>query len=144
MDEINLKVIKGYGSFAKVFDHGRKFYLGKALLAACFRPCREISGKSGIPNDEANIVHYGVSIRRKAARRAVMRNRIKRLLRESIRRNIGDFILDNGNCPFEYLIVIWNDIPEHPGLIKLEDVEPVVKTGLQKAFDYYLKKRTSQ
>ncbi len=143
MDEINLKTIKGYGSFAKVFDHGRKFYLGKALLASCYRPCPEIRKESDSLNDQTNIVHYGVSIRRKAARRAVMRNRIKRLLRESIRRNIGDFILDNGNCPFEYLVVIWNEIQEHPKLINLNDVEPVVKSGLQKAFDYYLKKRIS-
>jgi hypothetical protein len=88
---------------------------------------------------DRSAVRLGVTISKRNARRAVMRNRIKRLLREAFRRSIDNYSID-GFCPFESVILSWKKPPEHPKLIRLADVESEVAEALGKAFDFYLNK----
>ncbi|MGA2297541.1 MAG: ribonuclease P protein component [FCB group bacterium] len=120
-----LKPIKGKKIFSQVYQSGKRFYEKDASAIACFR------GK--LPESVSNdlITYYAVVIGKRTEKKAVVRNRIKRLLRESIKLSFKEF--EDYNKIFEYLIVGWKTSPGHPGLIHLKDVEPVVRKLLNKA-----------
>ncbi len=138
MQYLIFKPIKGFKSFSKIFQAGKKFYDNDAVLSVCFRPCTVFEDLVKNDESDAQKLYYGVTISKKKAKKAVVRNRIKRLLRVSIIKTVSDYTGEDTICPFEYVIVSWKKAPSHPKLIHLNDVQPVVKRILRKANDYYL------
>jgi ribonuclease P protein component len=124
-----LKPIKGKKIFSQVYKSGRRFFNNDASAIACFRenPPEPLS----IADHKELVTFYAVVIGKKTEKKAVVRNRIKRLLRESIKITFKEF--EDYNKIFEYLIVGWRNSPGHPGLIKLKDIEPVIRKLLMKA-----------
>ncbi len=117
-NKMTLLTLKGHDSFKRVFDKGKKVYRNDAMLVYN----RKIS--------IGDIVYYGVSIGKKNAKKAVIRNRIRRLIRESIRmyiKEVGDIL------QFEHFVIIWRKAPKMQSLVSLNDIKPIVFEMLNEA-----------
>jgi ribonuclease P protein component len=112
--------------FGKRFTHGR--------ITAVVQFC------SAANTEAPKAVGVGVSIRKKTAKKSTVRNRVKRLLRVSIRRALGEIeelgYFENG-CAFERIVVFCNSAPQMPSLLRLDDVLPDVRSVLTAAVEYY-------
>jgi ribonuclease P protein component len=76
-------------------------------------------------------VGYVVSVPRRRVKKAVVRSRIRRLLREALRQLLPRFAL---KLPLQAVALVWRgNAPEHPARIRLHDVLPVVQEVLQQA-----------
>jgi ribonuclease P protein component len=133
---MRLRPLKGYDAFGNVFRTGRRFSNGKATAMVVFRPPISVS-EPAIAITEQQIVYFGVTAR-KRTRPAVLRNRIKRLLRESIRQ-IADEQHRTKPFPFREIVVVWNAVPSRPSLLGLETVLEAVRDVLDRAAEYYLR-----
>jgi ribonuclease P protein component len=137
MQSVQLKPLKGYKAFNKVFDDAKKFHSDNLFLAVNYPPKRNKQEQTdSIPR--SNEVFYGVSIAKKTAKSAVVRNRIKRLLRVSIFEIFKDYPFEDDFCPFVNIILIWKKAPAHAKLINLKDVLPRVRIALDNAYNYYI------
>lgn len=129
-----VRPLKGYGSFDKVIRQGHKvFHRG---IVAFVRLIPEDEQKD-MPADR--ILHLGVTCK-KRTRPAVMRNRIKRLMRESMRNlcrspHLGPQFWSD--WPVQELVLVWTAIPPHPRLLRLSEVESAVEAVLRKAAGNY-------
>ncbi len=102
--------LKGYGTFGRVFNQGKRFRATGLTAFVTFRPpdCVE----------SHNEMHVGVTCRR-GTKPAVMRNRIKRLLREAVRREIAP---KAESLAIAEVILIWQHIPQRPQQLHLSRV----------------------
>ena len=125
MLELELKSIKGKKKFEDFFNHADKFYAKDAALFVTY--------KEKSRQESENIVEFAVTVRKKQARKAVVRNRIKRLMRECLRQLGKDNSSAKLHKQFDMFILVWANAPKHPQLIKQKDVCPVIKKLLDKA-----------
>lgn len=130
MKSDDIKPIKGFKAFNRVFDAGKKFRSKDALGVFC-KKGTEIINKYA----ECNAIYYGVTVPKKLAPKAVMRNRIKRLLRVSIRESLRN--IEYSNINFDIFIITWRNIPQNPREIRLKDVLPQVGSLIEKANTFY-------
>lgn len=113
-----IKSLKGFNIFNKVFDNSYKLRTSNLLIAYTF------------DESNSNDLLIGVSTPKKKSKKAVSRNRVKRLLRQSIYNlNIKSDLLDN----FQTIILIWMVGLDKPMLLKQTDVENEVSDLLKKA-----------
>lgn len=126
MHEIKLKPLKGYKVFNNVFENGYKLRTSKALAVFCGKPCLGITKYAG-----DDTVYYGVTISKKAAHKAVTRNRVRRLLREGIRLAFNE--LDIKEVSFDAFVIVWRHAPTRTNEIHLEIVQGQVKELILKA-----------
>ena len=126
-----LKSIKGKTKFDFIFNNAFKFYEKDTAIFVCYRA--EASADHSSAVTEPQIVYYAVSARKRNVRKAVMRNRIKRLLRESIRQIFADYTAKGKQTRLSDFVIVRNSAPERPGMIKLNDVLPVVKKLIDRA-----------
>lgn len=119
--------IKGIKDFSESVRYGRRFTKPEAMLTVRF---------SAEPLDT---LYYGIIVRKKLARTSVMRNRIKRLLRESVRQWAST--APHGAEFVRTIVMTWNAIPKHSMVIRLNDVKPIITQLLDDAIAYNLNKR---
>lgn len=123
---ISVTPLKGNAAFAAVFAQRRRFRSQELLLAV------EFTRKNDKPEDycRPRKVRAGVVVRKKVAPSAVLRNRIKRLLRESLRQCAREHPewLENIHA----LVAIWDSAPKHPRSIHLCDVLPRMEEALKR------------
>lgn len=114
-----IKSIKGYQSFSNLFKIAHKKRNNKLLTAYTYN------------ENNPKYLFLGVSVPKKIIKKSVCRNRVKRLLRESIRQINKENVelLEN----IEQLILIWQNGLDKPSQIKLQDVKEEVKDILSKA-----------
>lgn len=132
MDNIKLKPIKGFKAFSKAFGAGRKFHEKNLLASIVFGNPKDVESDDNAMGED-RYLYFGVSIGKKTARRAVVRNRIKRLMRESLRKeacNMGAIL------PVS-IIMIWKHAPLKRTLIGLSDVHSELKAVLNRANNYF-------
>lgn len=132
-----IKPIKGFNSFSLVFTGGKKFY-DKELMAV-FVSNSNANTQDGLIkncNDETTF-YYGVTAGKKFIKKAVVRNRVKRLLRESIRKIFLQRYIMLENLPFKYAVFSWKHAPTHPAQISLKDIFPSVEKVFDLADAYY-------
>ncbi|HYF02802.1 MAG TPA: ribonuclease P protein component [Patescibacteria group bacterium] len=138
MAKLRIAPLKGHEAFPKVFKKSKKFTGRDAVLFVEFSLLESES-------DILKTVSLGVGIRKKTARKAVMRNRVKRLLRTAMR-NFLKNMAAGGNVPFTAIIAIWQSAPEHPLQLRLEYVEqalwPLLEQARQYAITYFSQDRT--
>ena len=129
------KPIKGYNSFSAVFKAGQKLKTEQIFCSVVFNGNTEI--------DKIHTIYYGVSISKKIAKKAVVRNRVKRLLRESVRLLLKEF--EARDLIFiNSIILIWQIAPKHSSEISLDCVLPAVKNILEQASYLYKKKNKNK
>jgi ribonuclease P protein component len=125
-----LKPVKGKNKIDLIFKHAFKFYENDAVIFVTYL-------NDGIERtDSACSIEFLVAVRKKDAKKAIMRNRIKRLLRESIRQEFNEFSDREIATRIESFAIIWGKIPQKASLIKLNDVKPVVSRLLLKATEF--------
>ena len=130
----SLKPVKGKKKLADIFSNAFKFYEHDAALFVCFASSRNAEIISGA---DKKTIGYVVTVKKRNAKKAVVRNRIKRLLRESLKVVFDKYQSDNFSANISELVIIWSNAPAKPGLIKLDDVLPVVSKLIDKAESYF-------
>lgn len=118
-----LQTIKGKTNFDELFKSSVKIK-NKDCLALI-----KTESTQNENNPKANrVIFYAVAISKKTAKRAVIRNRIKRLIRESIRQILKkEVTLFN---KINHIIIIWRWAPVHQKLIHLSEVKQSVRNIL--------------
>lgn len=119
-----VRPLKGFGAFESAVRTGRRVTVGPLSLTVG----RSTHG-GGLAGDT---VWYGVSVPKRVAKSAVVRNRIKRLLRESLRRVLTDHEEQCRVAGITTIVTIWREAPESATLIGLHDVLPVVEKAMVK------------
>lgn len=125
---LNYSPIKGFNSFKKAYSLSKKYRYDNFTIAICPRNVDLlIKGKNPSPNK----IYCGISIPKKIFKKAVVRNRIKRLIKETLRQ----YIKINQNNPnlqaILVILVIWNGpIIQNPRQIKLNDVQLLITNAL--------------
>ncbi|HBB25577.1 MAG TPA: hypothetical protein DCZ59_04865 [Bacteroidetes bacterium] len=120
---MDCRPLKGFGAFEETLRSGRRVTSGPLSLTAA-----PMSDAHAAPEQ----IQYGVGIPKRVARLSVARNRVKRLLRESVRRHVcrrADELSAHG---FVRLVFLWRQAPTAPMLLRLRDVEPHVERALEK------------
>lgn len=125
--------LKGFEAFSALFQRGIKFSAGRLSAFFVFRPlARTDTGAVVMP--PTLMIECGVTSKRRT-RPAVMRNRVKRLLRENLRQTFTQFPLRlQANSEgirepraIEMIpitgIVVWQDIPARPQQLRFADVQ---------------------
>ncbi|MDC1068088.1 ribonuclease P protein component [Candidatus Kapabacteria bacterium] len=100
-----IKPLKGYNAFQDAFNLGKTKNSAKATITLVF--------------GDSDSISLGVGISKKRAKKAVVRNRVKRLLRESIRKLNSEFSLPKN---IKTITVFWKIAPKHPMEIRLNEV----------------------
>jgi ribonuclease P protein component len=118
-----LKPLKGKKNFEALFKEGEKFRSGP--IFAVFIRAESADGS----------LNYVVSVSKRTAKKAVVRNRIKRLLRESFRQLNRSGAFDFEGAPTR-LFVAWQSPAKKPGEIHLN----VALRSLEKALATLRKK----
>ena len=139
---IKLHSIKGYNSFSKIYKVGMKFRSGSASAVVIFSNTSIDFSKlkenthCNANNNFKHIIYYGVTVSKKIAKKAVVRNRIKRLMRESLRIVIKELEIKN-LLPIEKIIISYFFAPKHPMQISLNNILPAVKNLLKQAYFHH-------
>ncbi len=103
-----LATIKKQKRFQEVFANGKKFSTSNLFVVI---ECNETN---------SNAIEYAVVTSKKVSKRAVVRNRIKRLLREVLRQYVHLLLV---GCPhISAIILFWRTPVAKPSLIRLTDV----------------------
>lgn len=128
---LSLIPIRGKKNFDKIFAEAKKFKSDSLNSFIRFRPI--------LPKDEAEGVklYFAVSVSKKISKKAVVRNRIKRLLRESLRFAIIQPYFCEKIVFIESIILIWKKPVLSPKMIKLKDVIPELFYVLKSAIIYF-------
>ncbi len=133
--EFKLNTIKGKKAFSYVFENGKKFFEENSM--AVFYFAANDLGRA-VSLDCLDIT-YSVSVPKKSAKKAVVRNRIKRLMRESIRHFFLEYNHSKFPCHTLTVALVWRNAPKHPMLIGLNDVSPEIYRLLSRGLDFYRK-----
>lgn len=133
-----IKPLKGKKRFSNAYKLGVNFYDKPAKARVCFKNkvCFELAP------DEENILFLGVSVSKRTAKKAVVRNRIKRLLRESVRHVAKEH---DKACleAISSIIIMWYYAPTKPGMIGLNEVLPVIRSLFDNICEYLLNNESS-
>ncbi|GAB1430420.1 hypothetical protein MASR2M18_12530 [Ignavibacteria bacterium] len=121
--------LKGKSRIANVFRFGRRFSSPQATVIAM----------RGGENRIVGGVELMAVIRKKTARKSVVRNRIRRLVRESLRRIAAEYADAGREFPARTIIVLWNFAPAHPALLRLDTVMAVLRPLLERACKFHSK-----
>ena len=135
MPEILFKSLKSKIDFAEMYKSGKKFFAHDAMAIVRFRDASNMDAEN--ENSEQELPHtlkYVVSVSKRNAKKAVVRNRIKRLLRESIKEYFNDDTHSEKAEDFDTLIINWRRAPKQPMKINLDDVRPTVNYLIRKAY----------
>lgn len=125
---LNYSPLKGFNSFKKAYEIAKKYRFDNLFVAVCTIPTSLlIKGKLPSPNK----IYVGISVPKKIFKKAVVRNRIKRLIRVSMRNYIKSNQTNSLLNQIKVVLISWNG-PQitNPRRIKLQDVEPIINQSL--------------
>lgn len=134
-----IKPLKGKKKIEEVYKFGKKYYTENisSLIVFDF-------------NNEDFPLELAVTVRKKINRKAVTRNRIKRLLRESLRqlaKELQESNTANTVNSIKHMILYWRHEVEQPKCLKLDKVKLEVAAILEKASNFsirYQKEKLSE
>lgn len=130
---ITIKPIKGVKAFSDAIKNSKRFRSEKAIAYVCFYHNSDLTSDCKEQNSTF-ILNYGIILSKKIIKKAVVRNRIKRLIRESLRiiaRENGEQLTN-----VKSIILSWNRNPMHPKLIKLDEVLSEIRDLINKILIY--------
>ncbi|PKL85170.1 MAG: ribonuclease P protein component [Ignavibacteriae bacterium HGW-Ignavibacteriae-1] len=127
MSDYKIKPLKGFNAFNRVFGKGKKFVERDIMAVVIYSLSKFEDFK--IREDDSNEYSYvGVSVSKKICKKAVVRNRVKRLLRVSVR----SFFSNHSPTGLKYLTISWRQKADSSSMIRLKDIEPRVHQLLNK------------
>jgi len=109
MPKFRLATIKKQKRFQEVFTNGKKFSTSNLFIV--------IDDFSSTDN---NTIEYAVIVSKKVSKRAVVRNRVKRLLRECLRHYVH--LLLGDRMQVKAILLYWRMPVRHAKMIRLSDV----------------------
>lgn len=116
---MHVRPIKGFEAFSDAYRSGRRVSAGLLLLSVTLR--------SRAPRAvDPGVVLIGVTVSKRMAKKAVVRSRIRRLLREALRFSIRDHASEIERATIATIVAVVRSAPSHPALITLEDIQPLV------------------
>lgn len=118
-----VRPLKGQGAFNDVMRSGRRTTSGPLSLTAAFSGDRS----------SVETFSFGVTIGKRTAKHAVVRNRVKRLLREAVRRSVPARSQALSQAGIHTVVLVWRSAPKAPMLLRLSDVHPHVAAALDQA-----------
>lgn len=128
-----LETIKGKKQFSNVFESGQRFFDNNSMAVVCFASDSiETASEQCVRS-----IFYSVSVPKRNAKKAVVRNRIKRLLRESLHQYFQTE--SDNNFPISHISLVWRNAPLHPALIGLTQVKSEVFRLIEKAISSHSK-----
>jgi ribonuclease P protein component len=133
----DLSPIKGKKNFERLFRTGKRFFQDSASAIVVFKAIQERNELSGNDSDGTSLesqavrialkLNYAVVVSKKTAKKAVVRNRIKRLMRESIRVVAHESAFLNALSSIDSIVLMWRHAPKMPSQIGLNYVLPQVQ-----------------
>lgn len=121
MDTPNLSPLKGFNSFRNVYEISERSHFGSILLFIVQKPAN-ILIKGQNPNPDK--IYLGISVQKKLFKKAVVRNRIKRLIRESVRKTLFELSKHYSVEMLQFILVSYKgEKIERPKMLKLNDIE---------------------
>jgi ribonuclease P protein component len=131
MIDYQLVSLKGKINFSNAYSNGLKFHEKNTLA---FIAIRKNMPEKPAKKREPFIISYAVVIGKRASKKAVVRNRVKRLMRVSIKQSIAELQKTFNIEMIESMIFIRKKAPNHPMLINLDQVKPEVISILNSFF----------
>lgn len=129
--------LKGKNKFSYVYENGKKLYEKNTLafIASSTNP-----GNAEHRGEKAHIISYAVVIGKKASKKAVVRNRVKRLMREGIKQSLEELQATKNIEIIDSMIFIRKTAPGHPKLIGLNQVKPEILSIFSNFFSFEAKR----
>jgi|JI81AbrownRNA_FD_contig_31_726843_length_856_multi_4_in_0_out_0_2 ribonuclease P protein component len=135
--------LKGTAAFARTMRSGKRFTEQSITAIVTFRRSSTGADSSLVESDIVEsvdaVITLGVSIRKKTAKKATVRNRAKRLLRQSVRivvgelEKYGEFAVCNS---FDRVILFCNSAPATASQMHIEDILGDVRAVFRAAIEY--------
>lgn len=128
---IKIIPLKGRKNFIDAFKNAKKYSNQNAIIYIKYKIKNQLDGEDS--KKEKVLLYYGISLSKKIYRKAVIRNRIKRLIREALRRIFYERNNYETALNIEKIIVKWiGEAPKHPKLIRLTHIENALNDILLK------------
>jgi ribonuclease P protein component len=132
---MKMRALKGRAQITSAFRRGRKF-ASQTIVVHCRskHQAREIDAPQGGDKDLFVIC----AVRKKQVPHAVTRNRIKRIVRESVRAYLKEY----PSMPFMTLAFVWQVTMKHHSEAQTEQIKPQVYDVLNLAMQYFSEKKS--
>ena len=137
---MKLRALKGRAQITAAFRRGKRFTQGDASVSI---RTRRFAHEEDAPKGGEFDVFLVCAVRKKIAPHAVVRNRIKRLVRESVRSFVKEHQSNSKTLPFMTLAFNWQKAPSKPSEISLHEVKPEVYDALHQAMQYFSNREQS-
>ena len=135
---IKIESLKSRKQFQKLFSSGKKFFDNNANIVVVFRTFEEFNRISENHSECLITTYFVPHISKRSAKKAVIRNRIKRLIRESLRSLVNKEDFQKHFSAVDTIFISWQKAPSHPGLIALDTVNKTIVALLEKAYSHFL------
>jgi len=135
MNNINVKSLKGYNAFSKVIVNGKKIKVDDLTSFFIYNDNK----LNFLKSSNHDLIYIGVTSSKRGNKKAVLRNRIKRLLRVAVSEFITKDVVKYKII--KYAVFMYNKKIPYSNFVKLSDIEPLVERALNKAVEYKLKKQ---
>ncbi len=132
--QVALKPIKGNITFQDIFRKSKKLIVPDAFCYVVFDYYKKRNTNSEI---QPIVLNYAVVVKKKNIRKAVCRNRAKRLLREAIKINASQIVNQEFLASIKYIVFYWTKPMDTPGLLRLPTVTAAVSELFTKAESFY-------
>lgn len=134
---MKIKALKGRNQISAAFRRGKKF--ASDSLSAHVRG-KQQAGEIDAPQGGERDLFVICAVRKKQVPHAVTRNRIKRIVRESVRAYLKEY----PSLPFMTLAFIWQIPMKHYSEAKSEQIKPQVYDVLNLAMQYFSVKHSKE
>lgn len=114
--------LKGFGAFDAVLRRGKRTHSGPIVVVVSQSDVAEFTGPLAI----------GVGISKRVAKRAVMRNRVRRLLRRASVVAVNAHAHELRARKIDTMVCLWRAAPSHPALLHLREVQHHMDAALRK------------
>ncbi len=136
MNQKTIKSIKGFGVFSAVWQAGKKIKKYPVLASVVY----DLEGVEINPYrleimSEPDMLFIGVSVSKRRAKKAVVRNRVKRLMRESARIVLKE--MEEQDVGISYKAICFSSLkaPKKPKDMVLADILPAIRKTMFAALE---------
>jgi ribonuclease P protein component len=131
-----IKSIKGFGVFSEVWKAGRKIKKYPILASVVYDLQKvQLNPYRFEVMSEPDTIFIGVSVSKRRAKKAVVRNRVKRLMREATRLTLKEMTEQGIGTPYKAICLSSLKAPQRPKDMSLDDILPSVRKAMFAALE---------